>query len=510
MYKIRGFVKDKDGNAIARNVFVYLRDSGEFVDKTVSNVFDGSYEFLVGALTRYLVVVQPNEGDKSNAVMDNILPIPVDIPSTSINNIGVSGTIGFGVGICPETPQNIIPLHGTFDTNSPDYGNYEVSIDGSIVVWIPAFYYRFGTTEETKRAFEVKPFSEFDSIDAANLAGWALPRAFYDGGQLKSGFFIDKYRNTISSSMTPCSIKHGRLLGGSISYTAFYPTATTAGEIYNIPSLRGEKFGLMSVFQSQALWILAMASIYGSASYLTCAWKSVNSPFPRGFNLSPASDRLESTFQGYFDIYSSTRALAGSGYPFAKMTHNGQENGVSDLYSTVPGTSAESKEIISGISTMPGWTSIIKKDVENCKLRYNKGLAGFYDVNLAYSNWNLLASAILKNSTLESPAHGLDYVSTKNSGYPFNFSVDENSEDYYSLHTGFTNRINDTVISNSINYNANDFQWLLSQKNGKNSYISSAQIFCIGSAYKHGLLSRITYPMTHTSALPNMRCSMYI
>ncbi|MCX7084312.1 MAG: hypothetical protein NTY69_02095 [Methylococcales bacterium] len=60
------------------------------------------------------------------------------------NDIGTAGQQGFGVGILSSLPSGFSKLTGTEDITSDNYGNYVYS-DGSVMVWIPAFYYKFGT-----------------------------------------------------------------------------------------------------------------------------------------------------------------------------------------------------------------------------------------------------------------------------------------------------------------------------------------------------------------------------
>ena len=47
----------------------------------------------------------------------------------NVNNIGVAGGPGFGVGICPadSLPTGMTPLSGCYDPTSQNYGNYQYS-----------------------------------------------------------------------------------------------------------------------------------------------------------------------------------------------------------------------------------------------------------------------------------------------------------------------------------------------------------------------------------------------
>ncbi len=140
------------------------------------------------------------------------------------NNIGDAGLAGFGVGICPTLPPGFVQLAGTTDTSSDNYGNYQYS-DGSIMVWVPRFYYRIGSPASPRyatygvNAIDIVGDSAFGSEADANSAGYALHRAFFDGG-LQLGFFVDKYQ---------CSNNGG--IASSVRYGAPLSTAATHNPI---------------------------------------------------------------------------------------------------------------------------------------------------------------------------------------------------------------------------------------------------------------------------------------
>ena len=114
------------------------------------------------------------------------------------NNIGTPGSQGFGVGVCPVLPPGYAAMPGTADSTSDNYGNYQYS-DGSVMVWVPRFYYRIGSPASPlyatygANAIDIAGDSAFGSEADANSAGYALHRAFFDGGP-QLGFFVDKYQ----------------------------------------------------------------------------------------------------------------------------------------------------------------------------------------------------------------------------------------------------------------------------------------------------------------------------
>jgi hypothetical protein len=106
----------------------------------------------------------------------------------TINYIGKPGDQGFGVGICPALPAGYSALYGATDPASNNYGNYQFS-DGSVMVWVPAFYYKVGTGTNglAINRVDVKPWLAFADVAAANADGYALHRAFYNAGVVQAG-----------------------------------------------------------------------------------------------------------------------------------------------------------------------------------------------------------------------------------------------------------------------------------------------------------------------------------
>ena len=106
----------------------------------------------------------------------------------SVNDIGTAGGPGFGVGICPAPPAGFVGMTGYDSPVHDNYGNYQY-LDGSVMCWIPAFFYRIAPDTND---VSILPRSAYADVATANAAGYALHRAFYDGVE-QPGFFIDKY-----------------------------------------------------------------------------------------------------------------------------------------------------------------------------------------------------------------------------------------------------------------------------------------------------------------------------
>jgi hypothetical protein len=279
--------------------------------------------------------------DGSPVSFPNGIMIGTATGAGTINNIGTAGQQGFGVGIAPQLPTNFVKLTGTDDPASDNYGNYQFT-DGSIMCYVPAFYYKYGTGANgfALNAVDIKSFGSYDSVAAANAAGYALHRAFYNGGTIRPGFFVDKYLCS-NNNGTASSLKNGAPLSsavrGSLSTTAFATLTGAPANAYHgaIPAAktRGSIFFCKTRQIRAALALLANA--HGSASSGTTfnAWYSAGSTnFPKGANNNALGDANDGAIAYLADGSGVTGAAkTGSANFFSKTTHNGMNSGVCDM-----------------------------------------------------------------------------------------------------------------------------------------------------------------------------------
>jgi hypothetical protein len=348
------------------------------------------------------------------------------------NMIGTPGQIGFGVGVCPANilPANMTPMKGYQDPSSPNYGNYQYR-EGSVMVWIPAFYYRMHTWKEISaiskenpakvtianhgmsntdkiyianaagmtqvnggiyavtvvdagnitigvdssgygaysgsgvaakepadgfndtlvsyhtNSIQIKNYSDFANVTAANAAGYALHRAFYDGGKIQKGFFVDKYKASKvanGTGYTAGSIKGGKPLSSDSAHNP--QTGLTGGVNYNYSTIdlahrrdgsngnvnASSIFHVKSIFQNAALAMLSLAHGQYSQTDTYCAWYNATYNYPKGCNSNAFKDTDDATVTYTSDGYVGSKSCTtGSGQEFAKTTHNGQASGVADL-----------------------------------------------------------------------------------------------------------------------------------------------------------------------------------
>ena len=273
--------------------------------------------------------------DGSPVAFPNGIRVGSNLGAGLVNNIGVPGQQGFGVGIAPELPAGFVKLYGTDDPASDTYGNYQYS-DGSVMVYIPAFYYKVGTGSNglAINVVDVKPFSAYESVAAANAAGYALHRAFYNGGSIRPGVFVDKYLCSNNGGIAS-SIKGGVPLSSSSVNNPFSglngaPSNNFAGAIAAAKT-RGSSFFCNSVFIFKALALLSLA--HGSASTSTAfnAWYSSGSTnFPKGCNNNALGDSNDAALSFASSGYRNGSKTGSANFP-ARTAHNGQNCGVMDL-----------------------------------------------------------------------------------------------------------------------------------------------------------------------------------
>ncbi|WP_198328379.1 hypothetical protein [Psychrobacter faecalis] len=258
----------------------------------------------------------------------------------TFEDIGVAGSISFGIGITTNLPPGMSEMEGTRIKGHSNYGNYQYT-DGSVMCYVPMFYYRWGHASNPNYAThglnscDVKSKQAFASIAAAQSAGYAVHRAFYDDGQLKDGFFVDKYQASNNAGKAS-SIKNGIPLSSAAANSPFSaltgsPANNLAGSIDAVKT-RGASFFPTTIFIQRALSLLSMAHAQAATSTAACAWYDAAgvTNYPKGCNNNALRDANDTSV-----IYEETGYLTagktGSAKPFAKTTHNGQHSGVADL-----------------------------------------------------------------------------------------------------------------------------------------------------------------------------------
>lgn len=359
-----------------------------------------------------------------------------DLLTVNINDIGIPGQMAFGVGVCPESDATLLatygitPMDGCRIPGHDNYGNY-ITDSGSIIVWIPKFFYRFsnpenptfakqatlkaitgltqanpgvltiashgipaGTTTSRIRLsamagmdeangttytctyvnantvsigvdtsgftaytsggwaeiygndVDIKGTQDYATEAAANADGYALHRAFIDGGEEKDGFFIDKYlasKLAWGTGYVAASVKNGNPISMHADHNPIADlTACSINQYYEAINAAHARDGVDGAVNASSRWFCASIFQYGALAMLSlahgqaangtahCAWWNATYNYPKGCNNNALKDQDDATViyqpKGY-----SNCGKTGSGALFAKTTHNGQNCGVADM-----------------------------------------------------------------------------------------------------------------------------------------------------------------------------------
>ncbi|MCK9324597.1 MAG: hypothetical protein M0P69_03790, partial [Bacteroidales bacterium] len=260
---------------------------------------------------------------------------------------------GACMGICPseDLHAGFTPLAGYDNPSNDNWGNYQFS-DGSVMCFTPKFFYRINHADNASHAdyapndIDIVGTETFSSRAEAMLSGYAMHRAFVDGGVEQAGFFFDKYKcskNPLGTGYVASSIKNGLPIS---TYSAHNPIAgltACAGNYYyecvTAAHARDGENGAVNAdsqffaalqFQGSALAMLSLAHGQACSGTTHCAWYGSSNNFPKGCNDNALGDYNDSAVEYTTDGYSNC-GKTGSGDPFNKTTHNGQACGIADL-----------------------------------------------------------------------------------------------------------------------------------------------------------------------------------
>lgn len=262
--------------------------------------------------------------------------------------IGVPGTQGFGVGVCPDptwlSELNLSEMPGTTDPSHENYGNYQHA-NGGISVFVPKFFYRIGHPSSPRyakygvNAHDVVGIETFGSEAEANAAGYALHRAFIDDGKENPGFFYDKYLASKDGTTSCKSVKNESPI--SLVTTSGYNRSSDMvgctgilADAVVLARARGYGWNAPAIFMADAIATITMAHAQAATSTDFCAWydPTDTTNFPKGCNNNALADFNDPTvtFVSAGEA-NANKPLTGSASNLAKTTHNGQANGIADV-----------------------------------------------------------------------------------------------------------------------------------------------------------------------------------
>jgi len=356
--------------------------------------------------------------------------------------IGIPGELGFGVGVKKNCPDYFTEMTGCKDVNSDNFGNYKTS-NNSVFVFVPKFYFKWD-------------HNNLLISDNDENGTYALHRAFINAGLEQDGFFISKYQ--ISNDQNKCSSKKNTDPISTHSDHNPIANLTSCSEnkylsTYIAPKDFGPSFHTSALYQYNALALIAYAAGKAGQNGGICAYADVEPYLPKGCNNDALADHADTSVTFTGSGYSNC-ALTGSGEPFAKTTHNGQNCGIADvngnMYMTAPGLVRPGSSSTATANDDNGTDSfyILKESFDIANL--NEGWTdGESASNSAFGN-----EAYLQGS--DSPYEALDIPQVTKSGGEtylgsgsndvFGFSEDRNSTVYKisSLGLALDNGTDDT------------------------------------------------------------------
>lgn len=312
-----------------------------------------------------------------------------DVHETSVaRGILTPGELGFGCGVASDTlarELNLTGMPGFRDPTSANYGNYW-DANQNVFVFIPKFYFKW----EKNTVF----------VSPVERPGYVIHRAFINAEREIEGFFIGKYQMGFANS------KVTSVYGPVWNHQQCYRFLEEANKL-------GSRYTIINMFMFNALAILSKCQ---RQSGRNCAWVDVAPYYPKGNNNNGRDVNDQSVF-----YYGSQPGYTGSGTPFAKTTHNGQNCGVTDLNGNVSefalGMTSEGTKYF-----VPKLTTDMTKFTHNVMTgaRNNEQCAWG---NLAYlSNPNGFFEELNITGTVYTSAPGVHYVlgNGGNQVLPFN------------------------------------------------------------------------------------------
>lgn len=267
------------------------------------------------------------DGNGEIAVVDLLAAVNSKADKTSVGtySIGVPGEIGFGVAPALEADYLAIgatPFEGHDSLYGSNRGKYLHVASGAVLYHIPKHYYR-----------DIGNTTTFSDVP---LDGYVLDRTFINGGVELNGVFTFAYEGSnnggkLSSqkNAAPVSTSTGNNPIGNLNGTP----PNRYGGIYMAAKSCDSAAYPVPFWHRRMLARLAVAHGKASTSTAVCAFTDVAPFHPKGNNNNALADHADTsvTFTSAGNATYPNCALTGSGVPFSKTTHNGQECGIADL-----------------------------------------------------------------------------------------------------------------------------------------------------------------------------------
>lgn len=303
-------------------------EAGDAVNKSQLDGIDQSKWETEG--TSY---IKPKSSKKVLSIYTEFVP-PDDIGRPYQRN--------FGVGYPATLPAGFVALPGSYDPYCPDFGNF-LDTKNNEIVYIPPFWAkRDETSYGGNLATLIKPLSAYATEAAANADGYYMPDGFFKGTDI-CGIFFFKYlasKITDGAGFSAGSRRFGLPISTHSTHNPIADlTACTVNQYYQALDAVKAIDGVDGAVNPSSKWfvpclqqlaILALLTQAQARDDIYCAWRDATKPYPRGNNNNAWSDETDTSIKFISDGFPNC-SKTGSADQFAKTTHNGRPNGISDI-----------------------------------------------------------------------------------------------------------------------------------------------------------------------------------
>lgn len=248
-------------------------------------------------------------------------------------------------------------LNGLFYTVTKiDDNNYTIGVDSSAFGTFTSggdttkgfgagFEFNKTILTYTTNSIEIRGTDYYATAAEAAVDGFVVFRADIDGGVEQPGEFVDKYKcskNAWGAGHIASSLPNAKPLSSIAAHNPFSGLTGGVNYYYSAIDLAHRRDGVDGAVNANSNFFCCSRFIHAKLAMLTlahaqacntdtyCAWWNTTYPYPKGCNSNALKDSDDATVTYASDGYSNC-GRTGSGVPFAKTTHNGQNCGIADI-----------------------------------------------------------------------------------------------------------------------------------------------------------------------------------
>ena len=248
-----------------------------------------------------------------------------DIAASEVYSIGTAGSIGFGVSAlrAEEVPAGYTLPTGHTDRLSPNYG-LVIDPAGSYMRFIREFWFRWNGNVAEVRSQATSGFVKHEAFRHCTI-GFLCDTTHVSLLDVGSGLVPIAVPGNAPASTSGANNGIGQL---GVDVANNY-----AGFINAFKNYRSASHHVQTVFEQNALAILAKAHSAAAPTVFECAFNDVAPYLPKGNNNNALRDTNDSSveFTSAGNESYPQCALTASASNLAKTTHNGQACGVADV-----------------------------------------------------------------------------------------------------------------------------------------------------------------------------------